>query len=145
LFAESQILLVTMGIDNKVVYEAVRIADENDMFVILDPAPAPDSIPEDIPEMVDIFTPNESEAEIITGINIDTKEDALMALKELKKMGFPYPIITWGKNGSLIYNNDEYELVNSLENLNVVDSTAAAEHKVVFAVSTLSNPFFVSM
>jgi len=27
----------------------------------------------------------------------------------------------------------------------VVDSTAAAEHKVVFAVSTLSNPFFVSM
>ena len=101
MFAESQILLVTMGIDNKVVYEAVRIADENDMFVILDPAPAPDSIPEDIPEMVDIFTPNESEAEIITGINIDTKEDALMALKELKKMGFPYPIITWGKTAAL--------------------------------------------
>ncbi len=127
LFSESEILLITMEIGENIVYEAVRIAAKNNMFVILDPAPAPNSIADDIPEMVDIVTPNESEAEIITGVKIKNKKTAIKAVKKLIDMGFSSPIITWGENGCLIKNNDDFEIIAPLKNINVIDSTAAGD------------------
>lgn len=127
LFFQSEILLITMEINNNVVYEAIRIAKRNNMFIILDPAPAPKLIPEDIPEMIDIITPNESEAEILTGINIKTKEDAIKAIKKFKKMGINFPIITWGEKGCVINIEDEFKVIEPLKNIEVVDSTAAGD------------------
>jgi len=127
LFVKSDILLITMEINNDIVYEAIRIANKYNMYVILDPAPAPNAIPNDIPEKVNIITPNESEAENITGINIKTKENALDSLKILKEMGFNLPIITWGKNGIITYLDNSLKIIESLENIKAIDSTAAGD------------------
>lgn len=127
LFSQSDILLITMEINNNIVYEAIRIAHKHNMFVILDPAPAAQSIPNDIPKMVNIVTPNESEAEIITGINIKTKKDAIKSIKKLKRLGFNLPLITWGKNGVVTNANNSFKIIKSLQNINVIDSTAAGD------------------
>ena len=139
LFVKSEILLITMEINEDVVYEAIRIANKHNMYIILDPAPAPNSIPEDIPEMVDIVTPNESESEVITDVKIENKEDAIKSIEILMQMGFSSPIITWGKNGSIINIDNNIEIINSLKNINVIDSTAAGDVFVGALAAFISN------
>ena len=127
LFVPGGILLVTMEISPETVYEAIRLAKEKGMFVILDPAPAPrNPFPGDIPEKVDIVKPNETEAAIITGMAVTQKEEAAVALGKLKAMGFGLPVITLGDKGIVALPEGEFVEVNPLK-VESVDSTAAGD------------------
>ena len=127
LFEEGTILLITMEINNKTVFEAIRLAKDNNMFVILDPAPAPqEKIPKDIPAKVDIIKPNETEASIISGIKVTDFCTAERALKEMVAMGFPCPILTLGEKGLLALIEGEIVRVGP-ESVKVVDTTAAGD------------------
>ena len=68
LFQPGRILLITLEPAAETVYAAIRLAHERGMLVIFDPAPATQAaIPVDIPPMVDIVKPNETEAAQLTG------------------------------------------------------------------------------
>ena len=54
--------------------EAFKIAREAGKITILNPAPARTDIPEELLELTDLITPNETEAESITGIKVDSEE-----------------------------------------------------------------------
>lgn len=127
LFSHGKILLINMEIPVETVYEAIRTARKNGMFVILDPAPAPaGGIPQEIAKCVDIVKPNETEAAVITGIEITGRDKAIEALKKMKSMGFAVPMITMGKKGAIALESDTLVETNSFI-VNAIDTTAAGD------------------
>lgn len=127
LFESGGILLLTMEIPTETVYTAIRIAKKNNMFVILDPAPAPQTeIPEDIPDLVDIIKPNESEASVLSGIRVKDIKTAYQAGEKLLQKGFYHPIITLGENGMIAFLENGWYRVEPHQ-VNTIDSTAAGD------------------
>jgi len=127
IFTPGGILLITMEIKPETVYEAIRVAKKKDMFIILDPAPAPkNNIPSDIAPMVDIIKPNEIETSFITGIRIDDFNSSKKAINKLLNMGFAYPVITLGEKGIVAGLGKEIIKIDSIP-VKVVDSTAAGD------------------
>lgn len=98
LFKPDNILLATFEIGVDLVYEAAKLAKQHNMLVLVDPAPMGD-LPEDFSEFVDVITPNETEAEMLTGISIVDMDSATLALRKLVELGYEFPIITLGDKG----------------------------------------------
>ena len=71
-FDGCDILLITMEIMPETVYEAIRMASERNMTVIVDPSPVPQGreIPADVIPLIHYAKPNETEAAIFTGKTI---------------------------------------------------------------------------
>ena len=97
-------LLMQLEIPLQTVYHAVDVAFEKGIHVILNPAPISDSIPADVLRKLWLITPNETEAEKLTGIRIGSAEDAFMAADRLLSQGVQNVIITLGSSGSVICN-----------------------------------------
>jgi ribokinase len=80
---------------------AARKAREAGTAVVLNPAPArplPDAFLAD----VTVITPNETEAEVLTGVKVATEDDARRAAEILHGKGVATVIITLGKNGAFL-------------------------------------------
>ena len=126
-FDGCDILEITMEILPETVYEAIRIAKSKNMTVILDPAPAPkNGIPKEIACMVDYIKPNETEAEILTGVPVTDTDSAIGALKILQEMGFAVPIISLGEKGAVTISEGDVYIEKPLP-VKSVDTTAAGD------------------
>ncbi len=77
---------------------AAEIAQKNKTKVILNPAPA-QSLPDSLLMLVDIITPNETEAEHLTGIAVNDAQGAQAAAEVLHKKGIAKVMITLGSRG----------------------------------------------
>ncbi|WP_171839735.1 PfkB family carbohydrate kinase, partial [Salmonella enterica] len=77
---------------------AARIAHENQSTVILNPAPAR-ALSDELLALVDIITPNETEAEKLTGVKVSDDESAAQAAAVWNKKGIEKVIITLGSRG----------------------------------------------
>lgn len=122
---ESYMVMIQLEIPQKVVEYVIDIAHKNKVKVLLNPAPAR-QLSDELLCKVDIFTPNESECEIITGIPIKSIEDARSAVNYLQKKGIQNVIITMGKNG-VVYNSGEAVIHKMVTKVRVVDTTAAGD------------------
>lgn len=127
IFEEGQILLITMEIDTEAVYEAVRMAKSRHMTVVLDPAPAPaGGIPDELFPLIDYCKPNETEAEILTGIPVTGVDSAFLALEYLKNKGLSHPIVTLAGEGAVTYLDGKPGHVKAMQ-VESIDSTAAGD------------------
>lgn len=127
IFDQCKILLITMEISTDTVYSAIKVAKEKGLTVVLDPAPAPpEGIPDEIAQLVDFVKPNETEAEILTGIKVTDRKSASLALQVLIKKGFKNPIITLSDRGALAAIEGEEYFVEPLK-VTSVDTTAAGD------------------
>jgi ribokinase len=83
------------------VYHCIRFARAHNIRCILNPAPA---LPVDLAALTgaDLFIPNESEAEQITGQPVHSDEDARACATALLARGFARVVITLGARGSLV-------------------------------------------
>jgi ribokinase len=98
---ESSILLLQLEMDIEMIERAVHYAYVYHVPVILNPAPA-QKLSDKILSRVTYLTPNETEAEILTGTKINGIEDAKGAVKVLLAKGVNNIVMTLAEKGALI-------------------------------------------
>ncbi|MBN1805709.1 MAG: ribokinase [Sedimentisphaerales bacterium] len=123
--ASSVALVAQLEIPLDTVEYAARLANSSGALFILDPAPAQKLSP-DLLKMIDILTPNETEAQILTDIEVTDEESACTAAKKLLESGIRSVILTLGSKGFLLADNDKMEFVPAVK-VNAVDTTAAGD------------------
>lgn len=96
--AEASALLMQLESPLESVLAAAKIAHQHQTQVILNPAPAT-QLSDELLALVDIITPNETEAEILTGIVVNSDEDAARAASVLHDKGIHTVLITLGSRG----------------------------------------------
>jgi ribokinase len=107
------------------VLEAARIAHQANVRVILNPAPAC-RLPAELLRLVSILTPNESEAEFLSGIRVRDQNSAARAADRLLARGLRTVIITLGASGALVATRNSKRLVPGIR-VKAVDCTAAGD------------------
>ncbi len=107
------------------VQQAARFAADAGIPVILNPAPA-QALPDDLLSKVSILTPNETEAELLTGIPVADEDAAIKAGANLLGRGVKTVILTLGARGAMVVSADHRELVPSLA-VKAVDTVAAGD------------------
>ena len=92
------------------VYHTVKFAKERGIRCIVNPAPA-QAVDFELLRGVNYFIPNESEAETITGMAVNTAGDAKDCATYLLEQGLQRVIITRGERGCLLATDEGTELV----------------------------------
>ncbi|MEE1139312.1 MAG: ribokinase [Acutalibacteraceae bacterium] len=125
LIENSDILVMQLEIPLESVIRAAEIAKQSKTLVVLNPAPCKE-LPDDFLENIDIIVPNEHEASLLTGINIDTEDSCKRAIEILKDKDIGTVIITLGGKGC-VYNHGDIIRFRSAEKTTVVDTTSAGD------------------
>ncbi|WP_207261465.1 ribokinase [Desulfovibrio sp. Huiquan2017] len=104
---------------------AARKAREYGVTVVLNPAPA-QPLADSLLADVSVITPNETEAELLTGVRVATESDARLAAGVLHDKGVETVIITLGGNGAFLSTAGVSRRVPGYE-VAPVDTTAAGD------------------
>ena len=123
--ASASIVLMQLEIPVNTVKSVVDIAVKNNVKIILNPAPA-QKLDDNLLKDVFILTPNESEAEILTGINVKDEEGAEKAASVLLEKNIGCVLVTLGPNGVYVASPDFKGLIPGFK-VKAVDSTAAGD------------------
>lgn len=103
-------IVLQFEIPLETVYYTVRFARKHNIRCIVNPAPA---LPAQLDELAgaDYFVPNETEAEVITGVPVHSAGEARNCAEALLGKGFRRVILTLGARGSLLASADGSEIV----------------------------------
>lgn len=105
---------------------ALEIARAGGATTILNPAPAA-PLPDGLLTLCDFVTPNESEAEALTGLPVTNPDEALAAAKALRARGAGAAIITLGSQGALFHDGVRTAHVPAVSAGPVVETTGAGD------------------
>ncbi len=122
----SQILLCQLEIPVEVSLAAMRIARQEGVRTILNPAPGRPDLPEEFYQLSDIFCPNETEAELLVGHRVKTLAEAEAAGRVFLDRGAGAVILTLGEHGSLLVAETETAHVQAKQ-VQAVDTTGAGD------------------
>jgi len=109
----------------EVVKHAVALAEQKGVRVVLNPAPA-QPLSDDTLSSLYIITPNETEAELLTGIKVENEMSARKAAKVLNTKGVDIVVITMGAQGAYVLSNKEDQMI-PCPIVKAVDTTAAGD------------------
>jgi ribokinase len=122
---DAKVLLTQLEIPWEVNRHGISLAKSQGLTVVLDPAPA--SNPEPTAwELINIVTPNESEAHSLTGIEVTDEQSAKKAGQWFLDQGVENAIITMGGSGVVLVNKQETKLF-AAPRVQAVDTTAAGD------------------
>lgn len=124
--AASQILVCQLEIPIDTTIAALRIARQEKVKTIFNPAPGRSSLPEEVFELSDILCPNESETELISGLSTGTIAEAEVAARRMLGKGAGSVVLTLGERGSLLVTDGQTEHVPA-QRVEVLDSTGAGD------------------
>lgn len=123
--AEASALLMQLESPLESVLAAAKIAYQNQTKVVLNPAPACE-LSDELLGLVDMITPNETEAEKLTGVRVENDDDAAVAAKALHAKGIETVIITLGSRGVWLSENGKGQRVPGFK-VKAVDTIAAGD------------------
>ena len=123
--ASSGAVVAQLEIPLQTVEFAAQLANSCGTPFILDPAPAQKLSP-DLLKMIDVLTPNETEAHILTGTEVTDEQSARTASQKLLDCGVKTVILTMGVSGYLLATDERTEFV-AAKKVKAVDSTAAGD------------------
>ncbi len=121
----SEIILMQLEIPLETVMYAAKLAFDAGKKVILNPAPARE-LPDELLKKLYVITPNETEAELLTGIKVTDMASAEKAAKILINKGVQIVILTLGSKGAFLYSNQGYKVIPAPK-VEAVDTTAAGD------------------
>ncbi|MBO5857240.1 MAG: SIS domain-containing protein, partial [Clostridia bacterium] len=121
-----------------------KLAHDNGVFVAVNPAPY-QPLSKTLLENIDLLVPNEHEASGITGIKLAnddaTKEEVLQMGKAILSCGVKNVIITLGKNGSALINDQEIYFNPAVPGVKSIDPTAAGDTYLGSLIAAIINGF----
>ncbi|MDQ3249820.1 MAG: ribokinase [Chloroflexota bacterium] len=124
--ASAQIVVCQWECPLETTLTALRIAREEGVMTLFNPAPARAELPAEAYQLSDIFSPNESETELLTGRSVATLEEAEAAARILLGRGAGHVVLTLGERGSLLVDANEVRHVPAPQ-VQAVDSTGAGD------------------
>lgn len=137
-FSNHQLLLLQLEIPTPTVFRAAQLAKENNVRVILNPAPARE-LPDELIALTDYIIPNETELSLLAGQTVTDIFSVVLAARVLLQRGAPNVIVTLGSNGAMIVSEKLVAQINTYP-VSVVDTTAAGDAFIGgFATALLNN------
>jgi len=124
-FAAADIVLLQLETPMETVLAAMKKARDRGVPVILDPAPTR-PLDDDLLRLIAVLTPNEHEAEFLTGIPIRDESGAREAAVRLRARGVVAVVITLGERG-VYASSTEFEGLVPAFKVDPVDTTAAGD------------------
>ena len=124
-FSNFSLILLQLEIPTPTVYSAAKLAKQNNVRVILNPAPAKE-LPDELISLADFIIPNETELSLLTGVEVKDIPSAEKAARILLDKGAQNVIVTLGNKGALIINKEISEQADTYP-VDVVDTTAAGD------------------
>lgn len=122
---DAKALLMQLETPLETVIAAAKLAKDHGTLVALNPAPARE-LPDELLANIDIITPNETEAEQLTGVAIDNDDDASRASAVLHAKGIHTVIITLGSRGAWVSVDGTGSLIPGYK-VEPVDTIAAGD------------------
>ncbi len=123
-FEDADVVLVQLEIPLATVSRTLERARKHNVISILDAGPA-QPLDRDILSKADVVSPNETEAETITGIKIQSVDDANRAALKLQEMGAVEVVIKLGEGGCFYLGGESLHV--PAFHVNAVDTTAAGD------------------
>lgn len=122
---QADYILMQLEVPLETVEFVAEMARKKNKKVILNPAPA-QQLSSSLLRNLYMITPNETEAEMISGIKITDEDSAYKAAKAIFEMGVKCIIITLGSKGAFIYSDSVTQMVPAFK-VKAVDTTAAGD------------------
>ena len=126
LFYSHDYFVFQMEIPYEAVYYGISRAKELGKTTILNPAPAPDQIPDKILEKIDYLTPNETELIKLSGFSSVSEETIRKGARVLMSRGVKNVLVTLGDKGVLLVNQNT-EKIFPARKVQAIDTTAAGD------------------
>ncbi|EJO5346792.1 ribokinase [Clostridium botulinum] len=130
---ESEIVIAQFETPEHIILEAFKNAKKLGKTTILNPAPAK-KIDENLLKYTDIIVPNETEAKVLTGVDVANLEDAKKSAEVFFSKGVKWVIITLGNRGAAVISKNQATIVPAYK-VNAIDTTAAGD-SFIGALST---------
>lgn len=125
LLSKADTIVMQFEIPLSTVYHTVRFAASRGIRSIVNPAPAQKVDFQQL-SAASYFIPNESEAEIITGLPVRTPEEASICANFLLRQGIKRVVLTLGARGSLLAGAEGTELIPAFK-VDAIDTTGAGD------------------
>lgn len=125
LLKQADTLLMQLETPVETIESAARVAKQSGTKVVLNPAPAR-TLSDELLQLVDLITPNETEAELLTGIQVTDTASAQQAAEILHGKGIPQVMITLGSQGVWISEQGQGRQVPGFR-VEACDTTAAGD------------------
>jgi ribokinase len=124
-FSQASVVVLQLETPLKTVEAAAKLAARTGARVILNPAPAR-PLPNGLLRRIWLLTPNETEAELLTGLRVNNDKAVAKAAEALLARGVENVIITLGARGAFVAGQQGRGLVKGYK-VKAVDSTAAGD------------------
>ncbi|MGJ8580682.1 MAG: ribokinase [Psychromonas sp.] len=121
----ADILLLQLEVPIETIEKAAEIANLSGTTVVLNPAPA-QRLTDPLLALVDIITPNETEAEVLTGIKVTDEQSAQLAANVLHNKGIKTVLITLGSKGVWLSKGEAGQRIEGYR-VQAIDTTAAGD------------------
>jgi ribokinase len=126
LIADASVFITQLEQPLAAAVRGLEIARGNGVATILNPAPGRE-LPDEVLALCDYLTPNETEAEELTGIAVKDPEAARAAAERLRERGVGTVVMTLGARGALLHGQGRSEIVPALTAGPVVETTGAGD------------------
>jgi ribokinase len=123
--ASADVLLLQLEIPLSTVEAAIHIASKAGVRVLLNPAPAQRLDPR-LLKRISVITPNENEAEVLTGVHVSDETSIATAASILRNHSIPAVVVTLGARGAYLSDADGGRFISPFK-VEAVDSTAAGD------------------
>lgn len=118
------------------IISALEIAKAHGVTTVLNPAPAK-ALPNELLSLIDIIVPNETEAELLSGIKVTNEQSMKDNANYFLSIGIKTVLITLGKQGTYFATKNQSQHIEAYK-VNAIDTTAAGDTFIGAFVSRLN-------